>query len=87
MPNDRGPKPAATAAAEPPELPPVLRFVFQGFNVDPYLILCVVPLCPNSGVVVLPKIIAPCSKTFLTTGASLSLDIGRLSTNEPLLVK
>ena len=86
MPIDKGPIPAATAEAEPPELPPELSLVFQGFKVAPYLLLCVVPLCPNSGVVVLPKTIPPCSKIFFTTGASLSLVIGRLSINEPLLV-
>ena len=47
VPIDAGPNPAATAAQDPPELPPALKEIFQGLLVFPNLALCVVPLCPN----------------------------------------
>ena len=85
VPMDAGPKPPATAALEPPELPPAFKDKFQGLFVFPYFLLCVVPLCPNSGEAVLPKIIAPCSFNFFTTGASKSDLLDRLDVKVPLL--
>ena len=42
--------PAATAAAEPPEDPPVVHRVSQGLQVTPNTSLTVLPPAPNSGV-------------------------------------
>ena len=41
--------PLATAAAEPPEEPPVVWSVFHGFRVGPYESGSVVIVVPNSG--------------------------------------
>ncbi len=65
-----GPMPEATAAALPPEDPPGVRSGFQGLRVMPVSGLSVTPFQPNSGVVVLPKITAPCSRRRATAGAS-----------------
>jgi|ERR1700730_180295 hypothetical protein len=62
--------PAARAAAEPPLEPPGVRSGFQGFRVMPVRGESVTPFQPNSGVVVLPRIMAPCSRTLATAGAS-----------------
>jgi len=65
-----GPMPEATAAALPPEEPPGVFFGFQGFLVMPVSGLSVTPFQPNSGVVVLPRRTAPCSRRRATAGAS-----------------
>ena len=54
-----GTNPAATAAAEPPLEPPVLRPVFHGFRVGPNNCGSVVGKRPNSGVLVLPTMTSP----------------------------
>ena len=54
--------PAASAAAEPPLEPPGVVAVFHGLRVIPDSGLSVTPFQPNSGVVVLPRMIAPCSR-------------------------
>ena len=65
-----GPMPAATAAALPPEEPPGVFAGFHGLRVMPVSGLSQTPFQPNSGVVVLPKITAPCSRRRATAGAS-----------------
>src|SRR5438034_11803005 len=52
-----GTMPAATAAADPPLEPPVIRSLFQGFRVAPNRRGSVVGRMPNSGVLVLPRTI------------------------------
>src|SRR5208337_811172 len=69
-----GPMPDATAAAAPPDDPPAVIFVFQGFLVIPVSRLSVVALMPNSGVLVLPNSTAPASRNRAVTGASTSHD-------------
>src|SRR5215210_8173120 len=72
VPTASGPRPAATAAAAPPDDPPQLRARFQGLRLTPVTELSVVPFQPNSGVVVLPSSIAPLAFSFATAGASWS---------------
>src|SRR5688572_25410972 len=60
VPTASGASPAATAAAAPPLEPPGVRARFQGFRLTPVSGLSVTPFHPNSGVVVLPTITAPC---------------------------
>ena len=55
----RGIIPDASAADVPPEDPPGEYSRFQGFLVIPKGTLSVFPLCPNSGVLVFPKITQP----------------------------
>jgi hypothetical protein len=62
--------PAATAAAAPPEEPPGVFAGFHGLRVMPVSGLSVTPFQPNSGVVVLPRSTAPCSRRRAVTGAS-----------------
>ena len=62
--------PAATAAAAPPEEPPGVLAGFHGFRVMPVSGLSVTPFQPNSGVVVLPRSTAPCSRRRAVAGAS-----------------
>src|SRR5690606_6665950 len=54
-----GTMPEATAAAAPPLEPPGLKAVFQGLAVAPNRADWVVEVMPNSGVVVVPRIIRP----------------------------
>ncbi len=72
VPTASGPSPAASAAAAPPLLPPGLRSRFHGFRVMPVSGLSVTNLWPSSGVVVFPRITAPCSRRRATAGASSS---------------
>jgi hypothetical protein len=51
--------PAATAAAEPPELPPDVRCPSQGLRQGPNRCGSVVALSPSSGVLVFPSTMAP----------------------------
>ena len=51
--------PEAKADDVPPEEPPEEFSRFQGFFVEPKGMLSVFPLCPNSGVLVLPSITHP----------------------------
>lgn len=64
-----GTMPAATAAADPPEEPPGLRLVSHGFLAGPNSSGSVIPLAPNSGVLVLPKTTRPASNHRRTTVA------------------
>ncbi len=72
VPTPMGPRPAATAAAVPPEEPPGVWFRFQGLRVMPVAGELVSPLQPNSGVVVLPSNTAPASRKRAVAGASTS---------------
>src|SRR5262245_52663044 len=67
-----GPSPAATAAPAPALDPPVVIAVFQGCRVAPVRGQSPSPFQPNSGVVVLPRMIAPASRSRRTNGASVS---------------
>src|SRR5687768_12931353 len=51
--------PLATAAADPPEDPPVVREVSHGFRAGPNSSGSVYGVSPNSGVFVLPTIMRP----------------------------
>lgn len=62
-----GTMPAATAAADPPEDPPGVRCRSHGLRVEPHAAGSVMPLAPNSGVLVLPKITSPASIQRCTT--------------------
>src|SRR5207247_5195739 len=59
-----------TAATAPPEEPPGVLRVSQGLRVTPVNGLSVTAFQPNSGIVVLPMMIAPCSRNRATAGAS-----------------
>ncbi len=54
-----GTMPAATAAAAPPELPPAEYSGFHGLRVFPHSVETVFGSWPNSGDVVLPKMLSP----------------------------
>src|SRR5262249_33030565 len=54
-----GTRPAATAAADPPEEPPLVRVKSHGFFVGPGSTGSVVGVKPNSGVVDLPSGTSP----------------------------
>src|SRR5207249_1092322 len=84
MPN--GTRPAATAAAAPPDDPPGVRDRSQGFAVRPNNGASVKHLWPNSGVVVLPTRIAPAALSRATAGESV---VGMLSASatEPKVVR
>ena len=58
----RGTIPPATAAAAPPEEPPAVWSVFQGFRVCPKSVDSVVVVKPNSGEAVFPKVTSPASR-------------------------
>ena len=70
VPMDRGPIPAATAAPAPPEEPPGVRSVFQGFRVIPLSGESVTPLNPYSGLELEAKITVPASRNRETVVAS-----------------
>ena len=55
--------PAARAAAAPPLEPPAVRSVSQGLRQASPSLFSVLPDRPNSGVLVLPRIIAPADRT------------------------
>jgi len=71
-----GPMPAATAALAPPLEPPGVRSRFQGLRVTPKMRLCVAPIQPIVGVLVLPSWIAPAAASRSTIGA---VSVGTLS--------
>ncbi len=66
------PMPKAAATAAPPLLPPGVLVVSQGLTVTPVSGLSVTPFQPNSGVVVLPRNTAPCSRMRATAALSSS---------------
>jgi hypothetical protein len=65
-----GTSPAATADAEPPEEPPVVRLRSQGFRVTPLASLAVQGQIMSSGTFVMPIGIAPAARSRRTTSAS-----------------
>src|SRR5205809_4527907 len=65
-----GTTPEATAAAEPPEEPPGVRFTSQGFLAGPYNRDSVTGGKPNSGTFVLAKGMKPARLNLATTCAS-----------------
>ncbi len=69
-PRASGAKPAATAAAEPPEDPPGTRPVSCGFRVGPKAEVSVEEPMANSSMLVLPTSKAPASANRVTTVAS-----------------
>ena len=68
----RGTMPAASAAAAPPEDPPAPLDVSNGFRVGPKMALVVLPIQPNSGVLVLPTGIHPAARSRATKGLSVA---------------
>ena len=72
LPSARDTSRAASAAAAPPLLPPALRLRSQGLRVAPKTGLTVCEPAPNSGTLVLPRLIAPAAAIRDTTSASWS---------------
>ncbi len=72
VPSASGPAPRATAAPAPPLEPPAVRLGSCGLRVTPDSGESVTPFQPYSGVVVLPRNTAPCSRSRATEGASSS---------------
>src|SRR6185312_14066897 len=67
-----GTRPAATAAAEPPEEPPGVWCSDHGLRVAPNAGLSVNGHWPTSGVLVLPTITAPAARSLRATSPSPS---------------
>ena len=65
-----GTMPAATAAAEPPLEPAVVRLVSQGLQLAPKAVGSVVGSKPNSGVLVLATMISPAALWRTTSSLS-----------------
>ena len=72
VPMASGVTPAATDATAPPEDPPGVRLRSQGLRVMPDNRLWVRPISANSGVVVLPTIVAPAARNRSTQISSRS---------------
>src|SRR6476659_1726253 len=64
-----GTMPAATADADPPDEPPGVRVRSHGLRHGPQSSDSVMPLAPNSGVLVLPKMTRPAERKRSTTSA------------------
>src|SRR5690349_11034875 len=64
-------KPAATAAADPPDEPPGVFVTSHGLFVVPYTSLCVCQSRASAGKLDLPNTIAPASLSLDTASASL----------------
>ena len=69
-PRASGTKPAATAAAEPPDDPPGTRPVSWGLRVGPKAEVSVEEPMANSSMLVLPTTTAPAARSRVTTVAS-----------------
>ncbi|MBP1633312.1 MAG: hypothetical protein H6Q11_1600 [Acidobacteria bacterium] len=67
-----GTMPAATAAAEPPLDPPGVTFVSQGLRHGPCNSGSVTAAKPNSGVLVLPRMMRPARRWRVTISLSNS---------------
>src|SRR6185436_18267017 len=76
---------AATAAAEPPELPPGTSFRSHGFFTGPYQLVSLDEPMANSSMLVLPSVTIPDAASFSTTVASYG-DTKLSSMCEPQLV-
>ena len=70
LPSAMGSMPHASATAAPPLLPPQVLVTSYGFNVDPNTGLNVCDPAPNSGVFVLPSVIAPAALRRSTSSES-----------------
>ena len=70
LPRSSGDRPAATAAAPPPELPPGVRSRFHGLFVRPKIGLTDCPPAASGGKLVLPRMIAPACRSSATAAAS-----------------
>ncbi len=68
VPSARGARPAATAAADPPDEPPGTRDSSQGFLVGPYALFSVDEPIAYSSILVLPKRIAPAALSLADHG-------------------
>ena len=80
-----GTMPAATAAPDPPDEPPGVRVTSHGLRAGPQRMGSVLPLAPNSGVLVLPKTTRPASRKRRVT-RECSLATSWASAREPLEV-
>src|SRR5918912_1556577 len=69
-PSAQGARPAATAAAEPPEEPPGTRSGSQGLRVGPNAEFSVDDPIANSSMFVLPRSVRPAARQRLATVAS-----------------
>ncbi|CAB4591847.1 unannotated protein [freshwater metagenome] len=69
LPSASATQPLATAAAEPPLDPPGVREGSCGLRVTPHSGLSVMPAWANSGVLVLPTMMAPASSNDCTTAS------------------
>jgi hypothetical protein len=76
---------AATAAAEPPELPPGTRRSSHGFFTGPYQLVSLEEPMANSSMLVLPSVTMPAALSLSTTVASYG-DTKLSSMREPQLV-
>src|SRR5206468_8872868 len=68
---------AASAAAPPPVEPEAESAVFQGLRVAPNTLFTVFAPAPNSGVLVLPRTIAPAAFSLRTTSRSEERRVGK----------
>jgi hypothetical protein len=81
-----GPRPAATQTAAPPLDPPLVCAALQALQVRPKSGASVRHLVPNSGVVVLPRRMAPLWRSRAIATASSSGTLSRKS-SEPKVVR
>ena len=81
-----GTSPAATAAADPPLEPPVVRLGSRGLRDSGPSRFLVSPSSPNAGVFVLPTITAPAARSRETTMQSSSGTLSRKA-SEPYVVR
>ena len=70
LPSAIGTMPHASATAAPPLLPPQVFVRSYGLRVAPNTVLNVCEPAPNSGVLVLPSVIAPAARMRVTISAS-----------------
>ena len=70
LPSAIGTIPQASATAAPPLLPPQVLVTSYGLRVAPNTLLNVCDPAPNSGVFVLPHVIAPAARMRVTIDAS-----------------
>src|SRR5216684_65268 len=75
--------PLAAAIAAPPLEPPQVLAGFHGLRLMPVSGLSVTPFQPNSGMLVLPRKTAPCSRMRATAGESSFHGPAGSATSEP----
>ena len=86
LPSASGTMPVASATAEPPLLPPHVLVRSNGLRVAPKTSLKVCDPAPNSGVFVLPMVIAPARRSRSTIRA-VSVGTWFANTREPKVVR